>query len=249
MTASCHRPASPRSRGRRWLALACLIVVGTSSGVHAQDTASSRKDSAGDEGPAAAQIIPAAVSTAGAPPFWVAGVVITAAQRSALLVVLDDARHEVGVVTLREGESFGGYRVATVEPSRVLLEQNGTVVSVVVGRPYTGPRGAPDMNARAGSGPIFIPGPDKPTPDLEYTGPQVTRGQGSGTSGGAGGTSPEPEAVQNFLERLFSNPQLLQKVEEMRPIIRQQLERAKQDGPSPQGSLAPPVRAPEGTSR
>ena len=174
---------------------------------------------------------------------------ITAAQRSTLLVVLDDTRREVGVITLREGESFGGYRVAAVEPARVLLEQSGTVFAVGVGRPHTGPRGAPDVNARAGSGPIFIPGPDKPTPDLEYTGPQVTRGQRSATSGGDGGTSPELEAVRNFLERLFSNPRLQQKIEEMRPAIRQQLERAKQDGQSPPDALAPSVKAPEGTSR
>ena len=229
MTAPGHRPASPCSRGRRWLALAWLVVVGTSSGVHAEDTSPSRKDPAGHEGPAAAQTTPAAVSTAGAPPFWVAGVVITTAQRSTLLVVLDDTRREVGVITLREGESFGGYRVAAVEPARVLLEQSGVVFSVAVGRPYTGPRGAPDVNARAGSGPIFIPGPDKPTPDLEYTGPQVKRDQGTAVPGGTSGNSPDPEALQNFLQRVFSNPQLQQKIEEMRPIIRQQLERARQD--------------------
>ena len=247
MTAPGHRSASPRSRGRRWLALAWLVVVGTSSGVHAQDTSSSRNDSTGTEGPATVQAAPADVATAGAPPFWVAGVVIAPAQRSALLVVLDDTRREVGVVTLREGESYGGYRVAAVESARVLLEQNGAVFPVPVGRPYTGPKGVPDVSARPGSGPIFIPGPDKPTPDLEYTGPQVRRGGGNAPSGGAGGTSPDPEAVDNFLQRVFSNPQLQQKIEERRPIIREKLERARQDGQvSPDAPSPTPT---QGTSR
>lgn len=131
------------------------------------------------------------------------------------------------MITLREGESYGGYRVAAVEPTRVLLEQNGAVFPVLVGRPYTGSKGAPDVSPRAGSGPIFIPGPDKPTLDLEYTRPQVTRGQGNAASGTAGGSPPDPEALRNFLDRLFSNPQLQQKVEEMRPMIRQRMERAR----------------------
>ncbi len=219
-----------------------------SSGVHAQGTSSSR-EATGNENPTAVQTAPGAATTVGAPPFWLAGVVITPAQRSALLVVLDDTRREVGVITLREGESFGGYRVAAVEPSGVLLEQSGVVFSVVVGRPYTGPRGTPDVGPRAGAGPIVIPGPDQPTPDLEYTGPQVKRGQGNAVSGGAGGNSPDPEAVQNFLQRLFSDPQLQEKVEEMRPIIRQRLERARQDRQGPPDAPAPTSKPPQETSR
>jgi hypothetical protein len=180
--------------------------------------------------------------TVGAPPFWVARVVIAPAQRSVVLVVLDDTRRDVGLISLREGESFGGYRVAAVEPARVLLEQNGAVFAVLVGRPHTGPKDAPDVNARMRSGPIFIPGPDKPTPDLEYNGPQVTRGQGNATSGGADGNAPDPEALQNFLQRLFNDPQMQQKIDEMRPIIRQRLERAKQDGRHPSDAPAPTLK-------
>jgi hypothetical protein len=213
-----------------------------SSSVHAQDTSSSRKDETDHEGPAAVQTAPGTVATLEAPPFWVAGVVIAPARRSAILVVLDDARREMGVITLGEGESFGGYRVAAVEPARVLLEQNGAVFSVLVGRPHTGPKDAPDVNARMRSGPIFIPGPDKPTPDLEYNGPQVTRGQGNATSGGADGNAPDPEALQNFLQRLFNDPQMQQKIDEMRPIIRQRLERAKQDGRHPSDAPAPTLK-------
>jgi hypothetical protein len=167
----------------------------------------------------------------------VARVVIAPAQRSVVLVVLDDTRRDVGLISLREGESFGGYRVAAVEPARVLLEQNGAVFAVLVGRPHTGPKDAPDVNARARSSPIFIPGPDKPTPDLEYTRPR--RGQGNATSSGADGNAPDPEALQNFLQRLFSDPQMQQKVEEMRPIIRQRLERANQDDQGPSDAPTP----------
>src|SRR5688572_11610486 len=150
---------TPRSVHRRWPALLGLVLIGTSSVVHAQSPSSS---------PEPVQATPAA-ATPDAPRFWLAGVGITSAQRSALLVLLDDARREVGVLTRREGESFGGYRVAAVEPSRVLLDRGGVVVPIVVGRPNTGP-GMPLAGPRV---PIFIPGPDKPTPDLEYTGPQV----------------------------------------------------------------------------
>jgi len=219
-----------------------------SSGAHAQDTSSSREDSTGTEDPTAAQTAPVAVTTVEAPPFWLAGVVIAPAQRSAILVVLDDTRRDVGLITLREGESFGGYRVAAVEPARVLLEQNGTVFSVLVGRPRTGPKGTTDV-PRAGSGPIFIPGPDKPTPDLESTGSQVTREQGNAASGTTSGSSPGPEAVQNFLERLFNNPQLQQKIEEMRPIMRQRLERAKQDRQGPPDAPTQTLKPPQGTSQ
>jgi len=239
---------SSSSRRRPWFALVWFLVVGMSSAVHAQDAPSSRKDPTAKEVPAPVQAVPGAVATSGAPPFWVAGVVIAPAQRSAILVVLDDTRRQVGLITLKEGESYGGYRVAAVEPARVLLEQGGTVFPVLVGRPYTGPRGAPDGNERVRSGPIFIPGPDKPTPDLEYTGPQVKRGQGSGTSGGAGGSSPDPEIIDNFFERLFENPQFQQKIEEMRPRIRQKLEGAKQDGQGPSTLPAPMSKPPQGTS-
>ena len=225
---------SPRSR-RCWFGLAWFLVVGTCTGVHAQDTS----------GRAPVQAAPGTVATSVAPPFWVAGVVIAPAQRSALLVILDDARRDMGIITLREGESFGGYRVAAVEPTRVLLEQNGELFPVLVGRPYAGPRGVPDVSARPGSGPIFIPGPDKPTLDLEYIGPQGKREQGSATSGGTGGSSADPEAVQNFLERLFNDPQLRQTIEERRPLIRQRLERAKQDGQRPPDASAPTSKPPQ----
>ena len=236
------------SRRRRWVALAWLVVVGMSSGVHAQDTSSSRDDSTGNEGAAAVQAGPAAIATVGAPPFLVTGVVIAPAQRSAMLVVLDDRRREVGVILLREGESFDGYRLAAVEPARVLLEQSGTLFSVPVGRPLSGPKGPPDVGSYAGSGPHFIPGPIKPTPDLEYNGPQVRRGAGSGESGEVGGPSPDPGALQNFLEGLFSHPQLRQKVEEMRPNIRQSLERAGQDRQAPPDTSAQTLTPPGGTS-
>lgn len=166
-----------------------------------------------------------------APPFWLAGVVITATQRSALLVLLDEARREVGAITLREGETFSGYRVAAVESSRVLLDRDGVVVPVVVGRPYTGPRGIPLAGPRT---PIFIPGPDRPTPDIPYTGPQVKR-DGRRAGGGDGeAAAPDPEGMENFLLRLFSHPQMQQTLEEIRPAIRQRMERGGQDGrPAP----------------
>jgi hypothetical protein len=165
-----------------------------------------------------------------------------------MLVLLDDRRREVGVVLLREGESFDGYRLAAVESARVLLEQSGTLFSVPVGRPLPAPRGAPDVGPHAGSGPHFIPGPIKPTPDLEYKGPQVRRGAGSGESGEVGGPPPDQAALQNFLERVFSDPQLRQKVEEMRPNIRQSLERPEQGREVLPDAPAQPVKPAGGTS-
>jgi hypothetical protein len=177
------------------------------------------------------------------PPFWVAGVVITEAQRSAVLVVLDEARRDVGLITVRESESYGGYRLATVEPSRVLFERGGTVFPVVVGRPYAGPRGTADAAPRA----IFIPGPDKPKPDVEYMGPQVKRGGksggGSGASAAPSGDPPDPEALKKFLEHLFSHPQIQKQVQEMKPIIQQEMDRARQDGQGTAEAAAPTSNA------
>ena len=157
---------------------------------------------------------------------------ITAVQRSAVLVVLDDARRDVGVIALREAESYGGYRLATVAPDRVLLERDGAVFPVVVGRPYAGRKGTPDAAPRA----FFIPGPDKPTPDVPYTRSPLKGGADSGASAAVppdaapSENAPDPEALRTFLERLFSHPLVQQKMQELRPIIQQSLERARHDG-------------------
>jgi hypothetical protein len=172
-------------------------------------------------------------------------VVITQAQRSAVLVVLDEARRDVGVITLRQAESYGGYRVATIESDRVLFEREGTIFPVVVGRPYSGPRGAPDSAPRT----FFIPGPDKPTPDVPYTRPEGRRGGETGASSAVpadapSGDAPDPEALGKFLERVFNHPLVEQKLQEMRPAIQQSLERARQDGqgaPAAPGPNAPPA--------
>jgi hypothetical protein len=226
---------SRRARGRRWVALAGLVLAGLSGPASAGDTR--------EERPATAQVAPIPVAVGPAPPFWVAGVVIGPARRSAILVPLDDARRELGVVTLHEGESYDNYRLVAVEPARVLLEQDGAVLALGVGRPYSGPRGAPEPGTRP-TGPIFIPGPDKPKPDIEYTGPQVRRSQGSGSSGVTTETAPDSEQVQNFVERLFSHPQIQQQIEEIRPVVRQKMDRARQDGGAPAGSSAPTTQGP-----
>lgn len=194
---------------RRWASVG-LIVLGTSCGVQAEEG------------------VPV---TGGDPPFWVAGVVIGAEKRSAILVMLDSGRRDVGHMSLREGESISGYRVAGVEPDRVLLERGGSVFSVPVGQPKTGPPGAPGV---AGRRPIFIPGPDKPTPDLEFKRDETRKRQGGGSSGvPAGAADPrailDPEAAQDILQRVFGNPRLQQRLDESRPIIRQRLERERQE--------------------
>src|SRR5712691_13163317 len=149
---------------QRLMALAWMVVFGTASGAHAQSASSPPAANANGVAPAV-QSSAMDAATAAPPPFWVAGVVITQAQRSAVLVVLDEAGRDVGVITLRQAESYGGYRVATIESDRVLFEREGTMFPVVVGRPYAGPRAAPDSAPRA----FFIPGPDKPTPDVPST--------------------------------------------------------------------------------
>lgn len=223
----------PSSRRHLWLALACLVVVAMSSPTHGQDTSSSQ------EGPV--QNAPANVATAETPPFWLAGVVITPDQRSAVLVVLDDARREVGFTTLREGESLGGYRLAAVEPGHVLLERGDARFAVPVGRP----KSAADTTARGGSKPAFIPGPEKPTPDVPYTGPQVNRGVGSVTSGDGGGAGLEPPA-QNILQRLLESPQFQQRVEEMK---QRRLDRVQPDNQAPPDPPAATTKPPQRTSQ
>jgi hypothetical protein len=78
--------------------------------------------------------------------------------------------------------------------------------------------------ARAGTGPIFIPGPDKPK---------------------AGESSPDSETVGNLVERLFSHPQMREQIQGTRPLVRQKMERAPQDGqgtqPAP-GSTSTPTQ-------
>ena len=210
-----------------------------SSPAQGQDASSSQKSSLGNIDGTEVQNAPANVATAETPPFWLAGVVITSTQRSAVLVVLDDARREVGFTTLREGESLGGYRLAAVEPGRVLLERGETRFAVPVGRP----KGAGDTNARAGSGPVFIPGPERPTPDIPYTGPQVNRGAGPVTSGDSGGAGLEP-ATQNILQRLLESPQFRQRLEDMR---QQRLERARPDSQAPPEPPAATAKPPQRT--
>ena len=95
--------------------------------------------------------------------------------------------------------------MAGVEPDRVLFERGGSVFSVLVGQLKTGPTGAPGV---AGRRPIFIPGPDKPTPDLELKRDETRKRQGGGSSGvpaGAARSDPQairdPEAAQDILQR------------------------------------------------
>jgi hypothetical protein len=210
--------------------LAWLAVLGTAWGAHAQSPAAppATKSAATVEGaPTAAAVVP---------PFWVAGVVITESRRSAVLVVLDETRRDVGVVTLREAETYGGYRLATIEADRVLFERDGTVFPVVVGRPYAGPRGTSDAAPRA----FFVPGPDKPTPAVPSARRPFKGGAESGAAAAgppdpASANAPDPEALGKFLERLFSHPLMQQKMQELRPAIQQSLERARGAGQTPPG--------------
>jgi hypothetical protein len=85
------------------------------------------------------------------------------------------------------------------------------------------------VNAQGRPGSIFIPGPNKPTPDAPYTGPQAS--------------GPEQEAAQNVLQRLLENPQFQQRIEEMRPILHQRPDRVRQDNqavPDPPPATAKP---------
>jgi hypothetical protein len=202
-------------RARRRAALAWLAGLALGIPAHAQET--------GLAAPAAPT--PAAVVSATGPPFWVAGVILGADRRSAVLVPLDEARRELGVVTLHEGQRYDGYRVVAVERDRVLLEASGTVVSLGIGRPSAGPDAAGPVTR----GPIFIPGPDKPKPDLEYTGRQAPRGVA--LPAGVGERAPDGEHLRDFVERVFGHPQVQQQIEEIRPLIRQKLEGAT--APSP----------------
>lgn len=227
-----------RSR-RRGVLLAWLVVAGTPSLAHAQSI---------NEGPTTART--ATVTAAEEPPFWVAGVAIASERRSAVLILLDDTRRrEVGIVTLREGENYGDYRLAAVEPSGVQLERNGTIFSVPVGRPYAGPRGTLDAALPTARHPIFIPGPDKPTPDVEFVKPEASRRAGQFAPGAGGGIDPDAQSVPISLEQLFGHPQVQQTLEEMRPLMRQRMERARQGGQGPTDIPAPASKPPGGASQ
>ena len=217
--------------GWRWVVLTCLVGVATSPWANAQSL---------NEGATPART--ATVATAEEPPFWVAGVAITSERRSASLVLLDDTRRrEVGVVTLREGESYGDYRLALVEPSGVQLERNGTVFSVPVGRPHAGPRGRATTAPR----PIFIPGPDTPPHDPGFVPAEASRRVRQFNPGAGSGTDPNPQTVPIDLEQLFSNPMTQQTLDEMRPVIRQKLERQRQGVRNPT-DVPPPASKPSG---
>jgi len=189
---------------------------------------------------ATVQAVPATGAAAEAPPFWVAGVTITSVQRSAFLVLLDDRRRDVGVLTLREGESHGDYRVATVEADRVFFERNGTVVPVVVGRPSDEPKAA----SGAGRRPIIILGPDGPTPDVPFARPPMRRGREVGAPAARpDSTPPDPDALKNVLESVVDHPQFQQRLQERRPLIRRSLELSPQDSQAaPQAPTASPTR-------
>jgi type II secretory pathway component PulC len=180
--------ASPRVR--RSVAVAWLVVLGTAATVHAQSALPQPPSST----PASA---PGVQSPA--PPFWVAGVVLTAARRSASVVVLDDARRDVGLVTVREGENYGGYRLASVQSDRVLFERDGTVIAVPVGRPSES-RAAPSP-ARPSF--FFIPGPDTPTLDVPR---DQARREAAPSDAAAPPNRLDPEALKMLLERLSDAP-------------------------------------------
>ena len=176
--------------------------------------------------------------TAEIPPFWVAGVVITPDRRSAVLVMLDDGRREVSVTTVREGESVAGYRLAAVEPGHVVLERGEVQFPVAVGRPHTGPKGVP-ATGRTGLPPIFVPGPDKPTVDVEFARPRGRPEPRPVPSDDSAVGAAQPEAMPDLLQRLLDNPQFQQRMEERRAIMQQRMERARPDNqPQPDAPAA-----------
>jgi len=231
---------SSRTHARRWLILLWFVVVGLPSGADAQDPSVPRAPSTGPGNPATVQTGPATSATTETPPFWVAGVTITSAQRSAFLVLRDDRRRDVGVLTLREGESFGDYRVATIESDRVFFERNGTVVPVVVGRPSDEPKAASGTGRR----PIIILGPDTPTPDVPYARPPMRRGREVGVAPAQPDSPPpDPEALKSVLESVVEHPQFQQRLQGRRPLIQRSLELAPPGSqPAPDAPAATPTR-------
>lgn len=223
-------------------------MAATSATAHAQE--STGPGAKGLQSPPTASSTPQAVPTSKEPPFLAAGVVVTTAQRSAALILLDDNRREIGILTLREGESFAGYRLTAVEPSRVLLEQDGTIYAIPVGRPFAGPRGAPETGGKAARKPYFVPGSEKPTPDIPYVGRDARRGPSPAPpSGPAPENPPDREAVQNLLEHLFNDPQMQQRLEQRRPKVQQEVERAREDRQAPTEPPRAPATPPPATSR
>jgi hypothetical protein len=116
------------------------------------------------------------------------------------VVVLDDARRDVGLVTVREGEDYGGYRLASVESDRVFLERDGTVIAVPVGRPSADSRGAPNPPRPTF---FFIPGPDMPTPDVPR---DQARREGALSDPAAPPKGLDPEALRMLFDRLSDAP-------------------------------------------
>jgi type II secretory pathway component PulC len=166
---------SPLRRGGRAAAAAGFVALALTGPLSAQDAPA--------PGAAAPRPTPGAAADAG-PPFLVTGVVITPARRSAMLVVLDESRRQAGVVTVREGESYEGYRLAAVEESGVVLERNGTQFPMVVGRPWEDP-GPPAIEpAPASATPARSRRPPRPS-TTSWIGCSATRSSSSGSTRGA----------------------------------------------------------------
>jgi len=231
-----HQSNARDGRGRWPVVLCWLVILAMGGGAHAQQAASpSNQDGASPTIEGAKTN----VAVADKPPFWVAGVVITPAQRSAFLVVRDDTRRDTGVVTLREGQSYEGYRVRAIDADRVHFDRNGVETSVVVGRPADAPGSVPDAVRR----PFVILGPDKPIPNIPATGRSLKRGEGSRAAPLPQGSAsespaPDPEVLGKIFDALSNSPQFQQRMEEQRSVIQRKLE-STEPMPSPQRGPQP----------
>jgi hypothetical protein len=227
---------SLQSLQRHRLILAGLVVAWTVAPSHAQTPSVTSPPSAGTTKPATSDPAPKTSATPQPAPFWVAGVVITAAQRSAFLVLLDEARRDTGVVQLHQGESYGGYRLANIEPDRVMLERDGAVFPVVVGRPYAGPKGAQSPSPRR---PIIMTNPEKRDVDIEAQDRAIHGSDETTITPGPPGDAQDAEA-RSVLERLINHPAFQRAMERRKSGMQGQPSGARPDGQgTPQASDQP----------
>jgi len=177
------------------------------------------------------------------PPIEVLGTIIAHPIQMVVVEVLDSAGQATATRRLRTGDSVEGYRVVVVEPDRVTFEREGRRFVVPVGRTHGRKPAQPDALGQGLPGAIFVPGSVAPVPDLPYRGPR----EGPLAREVPPGSTREPptkenqESAEPLLEKVLGDPEFRQRLEQMRPILRRQLEERSGITPStPAPTLPPP---------
>jgi hypothetical protein len=197
--------------------------------------------------PAGTEEAKASAPAASGPTLLVAGTILAPPRKAAVVVTLDQDGRETGSVQVDEGDTVDGYRVTAVEPDRVSFEGFGQTFTVRLGGPPpAAATGAPSTPTEAT--PTAIPTRERARGGRA---PAVTGALSRGSAAVGQDRSPPPNAaelrekVQPLLDALREHPRFRQKLEQVRPLIRQRLEERRAAGADPrEGSQDFPRRPP-----